>query len=234
MAKVKPGVVSKLSGKVAGSKFYNTKLGTIMGTNTDPIYVITPAKEKSWLDFKKSQSPWALLNMEQVKGWNALGKSLLHRDRVGNIIPYRGRDIFNKVNRNLLEIGEPFLLNPPRKIYPEPLSNPDAELFANDKEPITINDIKVYFDKPISKNTKYIIYATAHLRPGINVPKPGWYRKIKVIDSGFKSGSSIFYDYLSVFKKSIDGTFRIALLFKPVSRISGFDIEPDDMIVSIK
>ena len=243
MAKFNGSMLGKISGKTGGTQFYPSSQGNIMRISPIPVNVWTPARQRARLRMNKAVKSWALVSFEMADRWNAFASEFKHTDKVGKELIYKGREIFIMINSNRLEINEPIILEPPQKVYPENFTSinvniihnsllntqyplPDTQNVLPDTQysiPDT-NDIRLSFDPEIHKDTKFIIYATSDLRPGVNSIKPCWYKKIAVIDSTFLSGFSIVNEYKAVFKFLSLKSNRIAFFFRPVSAMSGFSL----------
>jgi hypothetical protein len=219
MAKFNSGIIGSISGSIGGTEFVKSNKGDYIRIKSNPVNTWTPARERVKHRMAKAVRAWSLITYEQSIAWADFAFGLTKTDKVGKIIPYSNRDIFIKVNCNLLEINMPVILSPPEKVYPQQIESVDAEIFSVNG----IDDIKLSFNPQIHNSTKIIVYSTYPLKPGVFKVKPCWYKKIAVLDSSFISGSSIIKDYKTVFPHYSLKSARIGILFRPVSAISGFD-----------
>ena len=116
----------------------------------------------------------------------------------------------------------PILLAPPKTLSVQSFSSFKFEIITDNDN----LDIRLFFKPAISENTRIIIFATTTLSNGVTYYRKNRFKKIGYIDSGFKSGDSIFSMYMSIpiFKTFFDpnNSFQIAFRLKPVSSLSGF------------
>ncbi len=220
MAKASPGMAGKLSGSIGGTQFRQTRYGTVVCNTTIPVNRWSPSKQTSNIRFGNASRLWAKVKHSDVADWNKLADSFVKIDKLGNEYSMRGIDLFKQVNRELVEINEPIIFKTPKKVFPKTIITPKFEILGDKK----LDDIRLFFKHPIHKDTKYVIFATPMLKPGINSPKPSWYRKFAVIDSTFISGYSLLNEYLEVFKHTVSNSQRIGFKIKPVSILSGFKL----------
>jgi hypothetical protein len=220
MAKTSPGIAGKISGSVGGTQFRSTRYGNVLCETTIPVSRYTPPKQKTTQRFSNASRLWAKVRYEDVQQWNKLGDTFKKVDKLGNKYSQRGLDLFKQVNRQLVEINEPVILKAPKKVFPKDLIKPEFEIIKDG----TLKDIRLHFNKPIHKDTKYIIFATPLMKYGRNSPKDSWFRTIAIIDSTFFSGYSLLNEYLTVFQFLMHDYYRISFRIKPVSKISGLTL----------
>jgi hypothetical protein len=219
MAKIKPGAIGTLIGRLGNASYYDSPLGPIVRIRNKPkVPLLTNPCSVSQQRFNLITVLWSKLTISQGKAWNELAHSITYQDRVGNIIRKRGRDVFKTVNRYRLNIELPCIFDPPQKIYPQAITYFDVDIYGTDK----LDDIKIHFEPPIDKDTVINIYATSSHSSGVTFVKPCWYRMIGFIDYKFKSGDSILEMYNKRFQGHYYRNSRIGFKLKPISVISGF------------
>ena len=130
------------------------------------------------------------------------------------------------INRTLVEIKEPFIFDPPKKVYPLQFKFFKVEITASDK----LDDIRIFFKPNIPENVKVMVFASYQMKMGMNSTKKHFYRKIAVIDSTFKSGSSLLEHYMYAYQDYRFSTAKIAFRFVPVSKLSGLRSIPIELI----
>ena len=221
MATFKPGIISHISGSQDGTTFVDSPYAPYMRPLTIPINTWSIGKQTSKQRHISVNYLWWKLTPKQAKGWQDLASTMIRINKSKVEVKVRAYDLFKKVNRNLIEIGEPPIFDAPKKVYPKQFRTVDVDIYAVDK----IDDLILHFTPAIHKDTKIIISASSSQNPGRNSPKKHVYKQIVVIDSNFKTGSSFLEAYLSVYKRNVKDTFRIAFSFRPVSKISGLSVE---------
>jgi hypothetical protein len=226
MAKFKTGIISNISGSTGGTSFSSSRYGNVMRLKPQPINTWSEIKQNAISKNVNVARLWAKCTPAQVEAWTEFAKDFKRIDRSKTEVACRPVDIFRKINRNRWEVNEPFIFNPPKKIYPNQFTSIDFEIIASDK----IDDLKVYFKPKIEKGTKIMVFVSRMLKYGENSSKKSFYKKIGWIDSNFKSGDSILDKYLSVYKLNTRNTFKLAFKFKPVSIISGLSLDPISFI----
>ena len=207
---------------MGGTTFVDSVYGPYMRPLTIPINTWSLGKQTSKQRHSNVNYLWWRLTPNQVKGWKDLASTMTRINKSKVEVKVRAYDLFKKVNRNLIEIGEPPIFDAPKKVYPKQFNYVDVDIYAVDK----IDDLILNFKPAIHKDTKIIISASSSQNYGRNSPKKHIYKQIAVIDSNFKSGSSFLEAYLSVYKDNRKDTFKIAFSFRPVSRISGLSVPP--------
>ena len=220
MAKARSGLLTKISGSVGATQFRQTRYGLVLCNTTIPVNRWSPAKESSNHRFGNTSRLWAKVKYQDVDNWNQLADTINKTDKLGNEYSPRANDVFKHVNRYLFEINEPVIFVAPKKVLPKLIESPEIDLKVSER----LDDLCLFFKKPIHKDTKYIIYATHPVNNGRNSPKDSWFKKFAVIDSTFLSGYSLINEYLAVHQSNIYPYYRIFFRIKPVSRISGFTL----------
>ena len=221
MAKIGKSILGKLSGSIGNTTIINSKYGTSLRQKTKPINRWSELKQNSKHNHFAATQLWSKITPYQHEVWLKLAETFVRIDKEGNEYAWRAYDLFRKINRNLIEINEPVTLDAPKKTYPKQFKSIDVEISASQK----LENIRIFFKPAIPQNTKFIIYASPQMAYGRFSTKKSFYRKIAVIDSTFHSGYSILNEYMSAYKDSPYGTFKIAFRFRPVSKISGLDAD---------
>ena len=210
--------VDDMNGSSAGSNAYRDRTGLHLRTKSGRIKSTSPKLQNSQQKFRNVIDSWPLLKDRQMVAWNDLARTFFKKDKIGNVFPYCGRDIFEKFSRNLLEIGEEIKLDPPNSRNVQTFKSFSVELIQED---YLLKDIILNIRPKISKDTKILIYATNPSKPGRYFINPNRYKKIGYIDSSFISGHSILHLYNSVFFEPRALSFRMGFFIKPVNRNSG-------------
>jgi len=135
-----------------------------------------------------------------------------------------GYSLFYYFKRNLQEIGEKITKEVVITYLPvQHLTDFKVEWHKFRKQ----TGMRLFIDPILDENTKLIIYATHSIPGGIGKPKPSWYRKKKVIDNKFISGSYITADYLKIFKEIDKETMTIYFRYKTIDKRCGLASNPE-------
>jgi hypothetical protein len=223
MAKVKfTAIVAQMRGKLAGSVFARGRYGNYIRTLTSPINSNTPALERVRSLFNNVVTGWYNLTDDQRAAWGGSASVAGKQTSFGESFNYTGRVLYIHLNRNLQEIGEALITEPP-------VLNP-VESFSNFAGSIKTTpgseDISIDFSPAIDANTKVIIYATPVLSRGSVYVNPNKYKKVAVLDNTFVSGDSIMTEYIDVFKTMPATGQRVGFKMKAISKASGKDEYP--------
>jgi hypothetical protein len=211
-----------MRGKLAGSVFRRGRYGNFIRTLTSPINTSTPLQVAVRSLFSKVITGWYNLTNDQRDAWNRRAGMAPKLVSFGETSTYNGRALFIHLNRNLQEISEALIANPPELAPVETFDDFEVSIVTTPGS----EDITLTILPAINADTKVIVQATPALTPGITYVNPNWYRKIAVLDNTFVSGGSIMTEYLSIFKEMPKTGERVGFRMKAVARISGKDEYP--------
>ena len=226
MALIGNSILGEMGGSLGNTSIVKTRYSKYIKRKSRPTNRRTQRQKTSKNRYRSVYYMWAKLTPAQHQQWLKFASTFIHVDKEGNEFEKRAYDLFRTINRNLIEINEPTTLIPPKKVYPDPIESFSVKITAS-KE---LEDIKVFLDTPVPQNTKVIIYASPEMGLGQNSTKKSFYKKVKVIDSTFLSGTSILNEYLALNILCPPHTFKFAFKFRAVSTISGLSEAPFSFI----
>jgi hypothetical protein len=157
----------------------------------------TKPKQKTERRLGDVSKIWTSLTIAERRTWFMLLQGSDVFKNTDNKKITEARYLFISINRNLIEIGEPIKLRAPVYAYPQLMFLAKFEMVLKGKKLY----IQVHLLNKIEEDTKVIVQATPSLINPSESVNPRLYRSITVLDSKFKSGSSIKKEYLKVFGK---------------------------------
>ncbi len=112
--KVKFGaIVVAGSGKLGGHVFTKNRAGSAMRTKVTPSNPRTVAQSGARAFLTTIAKSWAGLTESQRQQWNSASTSFKKTNVFGDGVTPSGFNLFQKLNNNLLNIGQPVLTVPP-------------------------------------------------------------------------------------------------------------------------
>ena len=212
------GFIDDMGGSSGGTNAYRDRTGLHFRNMSGRVNSHSVKIVKSRERFYYVMSHWSLLRDRQMIAWNKVAANFSNTDKLGNTFTYYGREMFQRFNRNLFEIGEKIRLDPPQNLKVQNFKSFSVELIQEGYE---IKDILLHIKPKIAKDMSILIFATYPVKHGRLFINPDKYCIIGSIDSDFKSGKSILPLYQSVYLNPKDTYFKIGFKFKPVNRESG-------------
>src|ERR1035438_9343845 len=100
------GLIGEMHGSSGNASIYRDRTGLHLRTKHSRINGHKSRLIKSNEKFDYVLQHWSLLRDRQMIAWNKLAQTFFKKDKLGNIFPYIGREMFQRFNRNLVEIGE--------------------------------------------------------------------------------------------------------------------------------
>jgi hypothetical protein len=160
-----------------------------------------------------SQS-WKGITQAQRDLWNQITSSYQTTNVFGDLMKYTGFNLYVKLNRNLLEIGEAQIADAPAPAAPAGMLSLSLDADINGPK------LELAFTDPIDAADKVIVYATAPQSAGKQFVKSE-YRKVHVLDSTDTTPVDIIAEYSAKFGGlgAIDG--KIFVQLRPVNIATG-------------
>lgn len=209
-------------GKIGKNVFSKTKYGTVVRDLPSEHLIIPPGqlKQMDYMDFVSKT--YSKLSEEEAGWWRQWASYPEVRNLYTKKGHLEGRNLFFAVNMKRIETGEPLILSKP--------DFGNAQMFDKIKiDIVSVNnkrDIILDIFPEIEENTKLIIRATEGVQDNILSIHASEYKKICILDSGFRSGSSIKEFYLSVHKTMPGKDKKIVFLVTSVNRDCGSSSNP--------
>ncbi len=180
-------------------------------------FKMTEGRQKTMNSFGIIMSRYSELKDSQIENWRReCGMRRKYSIKSGRLIT-KPRLYYNYINLNLYEIGEPPACDVPHYGEAQKWNDFIFEFISEGKK----QDMILHTGTEIEKDSKFILSATHSIKMGHRRLDKSWFKKIDVIDSNFKTGTSILAQYLRIFKKIDKDMYKIAFKYRAVNRISG-------------
>ena len=202
--------------------YAKTRYGTVVKDLPTEHLVIPPGqlKQMDYMDFVSKI--YSTITEEEANWWRQYAGYGDMRRLYTKKNHLDGRNLFFAVNMKRLEIGEPLILSIPNFNLPQEFEKIKIDIVSiNNKR-----DIILDISSEIEEKTKMIIYATEGVLDNRLSIHPSEYKKICILDSGFRSGSSIKDFYLSVYKTMPGKDRKIVFSVTSVNRDCGSSSNP--------
>lgn len=176
-AKVQYGeMIADMRGKINGSVHSRNRAGAYMRNKVTPVNPQTVYQTAVRNRLTGRAQAWRGISQIARDAWNAAVSNFQKTNIFGQLRTPSGINLYNRLNMNLLNIGEAVILEPPLPSSVESLSS--VSVVADD----SANSVTVTFAPPITAASKIILEATEPLSPGISFAK-SQFRQIAVLDS---------------------------------------------------
>jgi hypothetical protein len=149
------------AGKIGGHVASQNRGGSYLRTKVSPINRRTSYQQNVRQVFTSISQAWRGLTQAQRDAWNAAVTDWARTDMFGNLRNPSGANLFQRLNNNILQVGEALITSPPVVTVPE--SFPDAfsefypalgELTVNLDTATTTSAVLIFFKKRISAGIK--------------------------------------------------------------------------------
>lgn len=201
-------------GSVGGTTASWNTYGAYAKNKSTPVNPSTTYQQNVRMYFAMIAQYWRGLTQNQRDLWVSMASEYKATNIFGDLFTYTGFNLFMKLNRNLLEIGESIIDDCPS---PQSVMGFTDLTFDID---ITAVTAEATFAPAIDADTKVIVYATAPQSPGKSFVKSE-YRKIDVLDDGDTSPVDMVTAYLAKFGTSGVVGNKIFIMFRPINLHTG-------------
>lgn len=192
MAKIKFGMMmTDARGKLGGQVFSKNRSGAYIRTKVTPSNPQTQAQAQVRSNLATLSTGWNSLTAAQIAQWNASVDDWASTDVFGDIKKPTGKNLYVKLNVNLLNSGQSIVATPPAKIELPALVDIDAVL-DTDNYALDINGLPIFADGV------YQIEACAPVSRGVNFVK-NKFRVIAYRTQATAVPADIAQDYIAKF-----------------------------------
>jgi len=150
-------------------------------------------------NFTTNTKSWASLTDAQRLAFTSLGSQVKNVDRLGNKHVVKGKQMFSRINNNLLQAGASALTTAPAD---QTVTAPTAGSFATNSSSV---QTLTFAATPVPANTAYIFMATKPLSAGYSIAPKSAYRVVKVIPAATATGYNSFANYTAIFGTPVTG-----------------------------
>lgn len=189
MAKFTPGaIISEIRGTIASTTFSKNAAGAIIRNRVKPINRNSNAQNIQRQIFATISSAWRGLTQAQRNSWIAAAPDFPYQDSLGQTKQLTGAQLHQKLNLNLLLIGENMIPTaPPQTSFPE---------FTVGTVTASSSAFTVAFTPdPVPAGFALCVYATRPISAGIDFVSNSDFRLIQVEDPATASPADIFTNY---------------------------------------
>lgn len=165
MAKIKFGMMmTDARGKLGGQVFSKNRAGAYIRTKVTPSNPQTQAQAQVRSNLATLSTGWNSLTADQIAQWNGSVEGWASTDIFGDIKKPTGKNLFVKLNLNLLNSAQSTIVTPPSKIELPALVDVDVDI-ALPAGTLAIDGLPVFADGV------YQIEACAPVARGVNFVK---------------------------------------------------------------
>lgn len=204
------------SGKLGGHVAARNKAGAYFRTKVTPVNPNTGYQAAARSRLSTLSQAWRGLTADQRAAWNGAVGDYSSTDIFGDLKNPSGFNLYQKLNNNLVNIGETALLLPPT---PQDVHNfTDVTLAVVAGTPL----VTATFSPAIAATEKVKVFSTSPMSPGISFVKSE-FRQIGVIDSTDTSPLDLTTMYVAKYGAAGSAGQKIFIKLVPVSVASGQD-----------
>lgn len=213
--KIKFGaIVTDGRGKVGGHVVSKNRAGGYIRTKVTPANAQTPYQNAVRATFTLLSQAWRGLTQGQRDAWNAAVVDFARTNIFGDLKNPSGINLFQRLNNNLLSIGEAQISNPP---LPDAVG---ACVLTSATNAVGAATMTLIFGGPVPANTTVKIFATAPLSAGKTFIKSE-YRQIGTMPAAEASPFNVKALYLAKFGTQGEIGQKIVFKLLPVNVTTG-------------
>lgn len=161
-------------GKIGGQVASKNRSGAYLRTKVTPVNAQTTFQQAVRSRLAGLSSDWRSLTQAKRDAWNAAVSSFAKTNIFGDIVNPTGKNLYNGLNQNLLNIGESAISTPPT---PVAIVETGA-LTLTMEDPTVAADVSIVC-AAIDSDQDYLVFGSAQVSPGIGFFK-NRYRQIMV------------------------------------------------------
>lgn len=182
------------SGKIGGHVASRNRAGAYFRTKVTPVNPQTSYQATVRNRLAGLSQGWRSLTAAQRASWNQAVGDFSKTDVFGDIKNPTGFNLYQRLNNNLLNIGESAITTPPLPTAVDYFTS--LSLAAEDGT--VAESMSLTFAPAIAADMKVKVYATPPLSAGVNFVKSE-YRQIAVLDNGDTSAYDLLAEYQAKF-----------------------------------
>lgn len=215
MARIKFGMVVVAGrGKIGGQVLSAGRSGATVRTKTTPVNGKTVAQNNVRSRFTSLSQGWRDLTQAQRDAWNAAVAAFARTNVFGDIVNPSGSNLFQRLNNNLLNIGESSISDPPIPVGVE------SPVLVSVTNAIGAGTMTLVLDGDVPAATACIVFATAPMSAGKSFVKSE-YRQIAVLAAEDATPVNIKAAYIAKFGSQGSVGQKIFFMIRPVNIDTG-------------
>lgn len=201
-------------GKIGGHVASKNRAGSYLRTKVTPVNPQTSSQLAVRNRFTGLSQAWRGLSQVQRDAWNAAVGDYQTTDIFGDLKNPTGFNLYQRLNNNLLNIGEAAITSPP---LPEAVQ---AVVLTSIAAASAVPALTATYAPAIDANTLVKVFATSPQSPGKSFVKSE-YRQIDVIATADASPFDILAEYVAKFGSVGAEGQKIFMKFVPVNLNTG-------------
>lgn len=209
------------SGKIGGHVASRNRSGAYLRTKVTPVNPQTAAQAAVRNRLSGLSSGWRGLTAAQRAAWNGAVQDFAKTDVFGDLKNPSGFNLYQRLNNNLLNVGESAIASPPQVAQVDAFSS--VSLAAEDGT--VAESLTLTYAPAIAADHKVKVMATPPLSAGISFVKSE-YRQIDVIATADASPLDILAAYQTKFGSTGEAGQKIFVKVAQVNTVSGQEGTP--------
>jgi hypothetical protein len=194
-------LLTQSSGSLGGATFAKNRGGNYIRKRIAPVQPRTVAQQNVRSNLATIAASWKTLTPDQVAGWNSLASTVTLKDSLGNSYNPSGIDLYVANNRNLSDIGEAIISDPP-----------STAVSFEDISPLTVTvaagtaafTIAPTIDAAPT-GTKFLVRATPQLSSGVSYIGRSKYRNVESFAATAYASLNVLAAYNALFGTLVAG-----------------------------
>lgn len=214
-------LLTQASGSLGGATAAKNRGGNYFRKRIAPVQPRTVAQQNVRSNLATIASSWKTLTADQVAGWNALASTLTLKDALGNSYNPSGINLYVANNRNLSDIGEASIVDPP-----------STSISFDDISPLTLDvsaGTPTFTIAPTIEAAptgfKFLVSATPQLSSGVSYIGQSKYRVVESFAATAFASLNVLTAYTAKFGVLVEGQ-NIGVKVALVSITTGFKSLP--------
>lgn len=205
-------------GKIGGHVASKNRAGSYLRTKVTPVNPNTSAQATVRNRLSGISSAWRGLTAAQRSAWNAAVEDFAKTDIFGDLRNPTGFNLYQRLNNNLLNIGESVITVPPAPVAVDSFTS--MSITAEDAT--VAESLEITYAAAIAADHKVKVFATAPLSAGVSFVKSE-YRQIDVIVTADASPFDITAEYVAKFGSTGEVGQKIFVKMVQVETASGIE-----------
>lgn len=217
-------------GKIGGHVASQNRAGSYFRTKVTPVNPQTTAQTTVRNRLSGLSSAWRGLTAAQRSAWNSGVSDHAKTDVFGDLRNPTGFNLFQRLNNNLLNIGESQINVPPAVVPVDAFTT--LSIAAEDGT--VAEALEITFAPAIEADHKVKVYATPPMSAGVNFVKSE-YRQIHVLDNADLTGVDVIASYQAVFGSTGEVGQKIfvkVVQVESATGIAGIPLEASTLVVA--
>lgn len=211
-------------GKIGGHVASKNRAGAYLRTKVTPVNGQTSYQNAIRNRFTTLAQAWRGLTEAQRDAWNAAVSDYSRTDIFGDLKQPTGSNLYQRLNNNLVTIGETAILNPP---LPSAVGEVVAESLTA-KDGTVAQALSLVLTGNVPAGTSVKVMATAPISAGRSFVK-SQYRLIGILDPAATTPVNLLSDYQAKFGSTGSAGQKIFVKVTAVNNVTGQEGTPSQV-----